>query len=102
MKFVSAGDDPQMLKFIRGQSTCTVSTVTRTMTSTCRSSLSFSPDLAILELLQADGTDGARVGAAGRAPGPAVVLRARAALRAVGFGLESADGPHGLLVDRVL
>ena len=58
--------------------------------------------LPVLEVLQADSTDGARVGAAGRPPGRTVALRARAALRVVGFGLQSADGPHGLLMDRVL
>ena len=58
--------------------------------------------LPILELLQTDSTDGARVGAAGWAPGRSVPLWARAALRAVGFGLQAIDGPHGLLVDRVL
>ena len=58
--------------------------------------------LPVLEVLQADSTDGAGVGAAGRPPGGTVALRARAALGAVGFGLQTTDGPHGLLMDRVL
>lgn len=64
--------------------------------------LTLSSYLPVLELFQADGTDGARVGAAGRTPGCTVALRARAALRAVDFDLQLTNSPHGLLMDGVL
>lgn len=60
---------------------------------------SISSHLPVQEVVQADGTDGAGVGAAGRAPGCAVPLGPRAALRAVRLGLQATDGPHGLLMD---